>query len=146
VLQSVNLTLGSQVLASGTGQRAVNFQSLDQSGGSNQFHLHVEQSNRQRENENNVRIQAILVGLQPRGYMKLNEVRTHLRHLVLKSLPRLIIEKNLSVHLLVHLALVPLLLLSLGTGHGRSHLLLLGLLLNFRTLRNKQKQNVSHMQ
>ena len=58
----------------------------------------------------------------------------HLRHLGLQAQPTILVEKDLAVHLFSHLALVPLLLLLPAACQGSSELLLLGLLLNLRSL------------
>ena len=58
----------------------------------------------------------------------------HLGNLGLQAEPTILVKQNLGVHLFPHLALVPLLLLLPAAGQGSSKLLLLGLLLNLRSL------------
>lgn len=58
----------------------------------------------------------------------------HLGNLSLQSGPAILIEQNLGVHLFSELSLVPLLLSSLTSGQSGGELLLLRLLLNFRSL------------
>ena len=69
----------------------------------------------------------------------------HLGHLSLKSVPAVLVEENLGVQLFSELSLVPLLLLLTGTGQSGGELLLLSLLLDFRSLsNNKQIDNVNN--
>lgn len=58
----------------------------------------------------------------------------HLGHLRLESIVLLLGEKDLVVDLVTGLSLGPLLLLALAARHGRGHLLLLRLLLDFGRL------------
>jgi hypothetical protein len=58
----------------------------------------------------------------------------HLRHLSLESTPALLVEENLAIELFLDLSLGPLLLLLLTARKGSLQLLLLGFLLNFRSL------------
>jgi hypothetical protein len=61
-------------------------------------------------------------------------VSTHLRDLVHHSLVGGLLEEHLVEDLVPRLVLRPLLLLTLTTSHGGSHLLLLGLLLHLGRL------------
>ena len=72
---------------------------------------------------------------QARGGHKL-----HLGHLLLKSIPSILVEEDLAIELFLNLTLAPLLLLLLTTRKGSSELLLLGLLLNFRSLHHHKNR------
>lgn len=63
---------------------------------------------------------------------------TNLGDLLLESLPAILVEQHLSVHFLPELSLGPFFLLGLTSRKGSSKLLLLGLLLNLRTLCDRQ--------
>tara|TARA_B110000090_G_C13151991_1_gene358094 strand:+ start:252 stop:557 length:306 start_codon:yes stop_codon:yes gene_type:complete len=63
----------------------------------------------------------------------------HLGYLGLESVPAVLVEEDLGVDLFSHLALGPLLFLGLAARKGSLELLLLGFLLNLRSLLVKKE-------